>query len=59
MAGLVNDQFGKDIAERGLDLNEAAIPALNLGAWKTHKTQDIQPGYRDSNSALWNVHQKR
>jgi len=37
MVGLVNDQSGKDMARRGLCLNEVATPALAEGTEKTHK----------------------
>jgi hypothetical protein len=48
MVGLVNGQFGKDVA----GLNEDAIPALAGVAVKNHKKpQASQPPSRDSSAA--------
>jgi len=50
MVGMVNDQFGKYMARRGVCLNEVATPALAERTEKTHKPQDTQPRSRNSNS---------
>jgi len=50
--GRIGDQSGKNMARRGLCLNEvAATPALAQGTEKTHRPQDTQPRSRNSNSA--------
>jgi len=51
MVGVVNYQSGKDMARRGLCLNEVATPALAEVTEKTHKPQDTQTRSRNSNSA--------
>jgi hypothetical protein len=56
MVGMVNDQFGKDMARRRLCLNDVAPPALAEGTEKTHKPQDTQPRSRNSNSVTSLMH---
>jgi hypothetical protein len=52
MVGMVNEQFGKGMARRGLCLNEVASPALAEGTEKTHKPQDTKPKFEFGTSRM-------